>query len=591
MLRSDFSPSAQPWVREIVLQRVRDSCDLDLRPALANLAASNERPFVRALARTLRLELERVERAAGDAVQLAELLESANAHERMIGARALGVDARRSSLGSQSSTQQPASVDAPPVAQLGPDSSAHHGEILGNLLWDSDPGVLRAATCTAGRFDAERFGQRICNMLVDPHLAEAAVRTLSQFGPAVDLALERSFSRPGQREEIQLRIMLIYGAREDPAAQRWIRRQVLHPRARVQHGALLNLAKRGVSLKGSEEESRLNAEIERLAGNVGWLGAALSGLRKESADTDPLRQALVGDLLAKRAEMFARLAVLYPGEAVNSARTNLDMGEKVHVDHAIEVLRSMVVPQLHEFVLPVAQGLDDVHAMTSLRQLVVESAASPEDWARAIVLRDSRRVGLWVKACALKFLRGHAGAESVAMLYHPSHLLREQAARALLESDRQRYEHCISRMGREGEVVDAMLFADTKRRELRPEEHSYFGLVRGLESSVLGRLSSHEGRLRLIESAERLSLPAGSLLGMRGESDTSVYLVLRGALRNRPRHADGVDEEYLVGPGALTTFGLGTRLLISEEPVELMATCGYRISEILWGERLLNHGS
>lgn len=574
--RTQFSPTAPRWVREIVLQRARDAGDLDLRGPLAKLAEGRDVALVRTLAGKLKAEYDDIEALAQDTEGVVKMIESSSAYDRMLGAHALRFE------GSASRSKLEVAAHAKPTA---------HDEILGNLLWDSDVSVMRAAIHTAGSFNADRFGQRICNTLPDEHLADVAVQALTRLGPAVDVALDRAFSRPGQSEDLQLRILLIYGAREDPEAAQWIRRQVLHPRPRVRQSALALLARMEVSLAGSEEAAVLHADIEHLAANVGWLVAALSGLRKvESASAKLLREALLTDLLGKRAEIFARLAVLYPSDAISSARLNLDMGEKVNVDHALEVLRTLVAPQLHEYILPLAQGVEDMRSMAKLRGLVIERAKTPDAWAREVVVSDGRRVGLWAKACALQFLRGRAGDESKAMLHHPKALLREQAARALHDSDPARYEGCVARLGREREAVDALLFEDPEEGALKPEEETYFGLVRRLERSVLGRLLSCEGRMRLVGSAERVSLPPNSLLGLEGEPDTDVYIVLRGVLQNRARNGSEDDTEYTIGPGELATFGLGTRILATDGPVDVLKTCGYRICELLWFERLLGYG-
>ncbi|MEM9455013.1 MAG: hypothetical protein AAGF11_12600 [Myxococcota bacterium] len=595
-LPTSFSPRAPRWVREIALQRVRDAGDLALRGPLATLAASkSEDALVGQLASKLKAEYDHVETLARNIDDVAKMTKSAHSHERILGAHALRYQDASSRPNLQIASHR---------------VLASQDELLENLLWDSDSAVFRAAIRSAASFNAHRFSQRICSALADPHLADVAVQALTRLGPTVDVALGRIFSRPGQSEEIQLRIMSIYGARKDGEAQKWIQNQLNHPRTRVRESAMAILAEMnilrvhgdaGARLKA---QAKLEADIKDLAFDVGWLVAALCGLPKEesssvdnteSKDVEALRRALLDDLRRKRAALFNCLVVLYPSrkEAINCARLNLDSdmraGTVNHVDHALEVLRQVVKKPLHEFVLPLAQGPKDMLSMNKLRSHIVERASTPDEWAREIVVCEIRRAGLWAKACALKFLSGRDKRISEAMMHHPSPLLREQAGRALAERDRGGYNRCSARMGRAGEALDRMLFEAPYREELKREEETLFGLVQSLDESVLGPILSCEERLRLVQSAEQVSLPANSSLGLR---DTDVCIVLSGRLINRPRTGSKDDLGCIINENDLTTFGLGTRALCSgDEPARLLKTSGYRVCELVWGRQLLSRVS
>ena len=172
-------------------------------------------------------------------------------------------------------------------------------------------------------------------------------------------------------------------------------------------------------------------------------------------------------------------------------RNNLDRGSPEATVYALEILDLVVSAELKPMVLPVVEELSPFACLKRLDPFFYQERTSRAERLSAIVNRDSNRIGLWPKACALyamgRLSEGGVPPDLVANLFHPDPLIRQVAAGSIYTLSPADYAKHTSKLEpEEKQELDRLIMPEREAMAETWVDRTLFGRVRLLHSFSKG---------------------------------------------------------------------------------------------------------
>ncbi len=394
-------------------------------------------------------------------------------------------------------------------------------EVLAALLEDPEPRVARAALLSAGVLGREGLTPRMVAALADPPLRESARAALARQGAGVVELLEEWLTDPKREMEVRRQIPGVMARIPDQRAVDALLRFLRDPGDdRVaEFRAVKALSKLRIRPDAGDglEFDRLSvlsvlSVLRREVGAAGRYAAhrrALASDDRRDAGTQLLLPALDEAWDECQEVAFRCLGLIFPPDGVYRAYLTLTRGDERSRANAVEWLDETVGRELFAAIEPV---LDREEARASRSA----GAARPEAALKELT-RDRSR---WLARLAAWTLNEHRTTETVAL---------DSA-----EGDREGTAH------------------DGSERMDRIEKVFLLQKVDLLEEAK----SSHLALLASI--AEEVEVSEGEVLVRQGQTNESLYIVVRGSVELR-----GMGDQVLV---AHEDTPFGTWALIDSDP-------------------------
>ena len=264
-----------------------------------------------------------------------------------------------------------------------------------------------------------------------------------------------------------------------------------------------------------EDKERLNILISDIVGIITWNLSAKRCLEKNN-DLVLLNE-INKELNRWSSFLIDLLSITYNATAVTRIRKNLEFEtiESVHFAHAI--IDIIVDDSVKAKIIYLLDVIPDDEKLENLKRFFPVGIPDYYKLLEEILNRDYNLLGLWTKACVLRYLPAigdNEMAESViALLFSPENILQEEAIRLIARSDIKLYRNVYNRIPvATRKRLDKLIEPDTDSRELLFEKirflsHSFQGIMED-ELLSLARNMTFTSDLK----ADRTFLPDGFIL-------------------------------------------------------------------------------
>jgi hypothetical protein len=165
-------------------------------------------------------------------------------------------------------------------------------------------------------------------------------------------------------------------------------------------------------------------------GQAAWNIAALGSGRSGKVSTE-LLVALEVEVKQSLDLIYRVLALLYDKQSILQVRENLESGTVEGPGFAMELLDLFIAEETKPYLFPILDDLEPEEKMRQLENFYPVEKLDVPSLLVSIINRDYNQLGLWTKACALRFIREikewTLDDHLVAQLFHPSKLVKQDA--------------------------------------------------------------------------------------------------------------------------------------------------------------------
>jgi hypothetical protein len=320
--------------------------------------------------------------------------------------------------------------------------------LLVPLIRDTNSMVRRAAIFAVGKLKIDDFLPTLISYMSLVGYENTAVSAILNYGKIALPLLETTFYKNGQRQNVQINIVQMYGMLGGHRAIQLLLKKISYPDKKVAKEALVALNHCGwTAEKGMRAIVR--TFLDNVIGDTIWDKAVLIEI-SENPNNTYLAQALKEQLSDKNDELFLLLSILYDKESVMLVRKNLESATSDSIGYAMELLDIFVEDDLKLKLFPL---LDESPIEIKLKKLDLEFPKEPFTELQAlkeIINRDYNSVDNWTKICAIHSLAMHEEAticrELVANIFNPDLLIQETAVWAIAKQDLDSYYKYCERL-------------------------------------------------------------------------------------------------------------------------------------------------
>ena len=269
------------------------------------------------------------------------------------------------------------------------------------LLDDTDLDVRRAAIHASRALANARLWPRVLAAASDPRLRSAAHSALVTGGDPVLRLLQQAYEDAERTSDVSTRRRLVRLASHirssDSTEFLWRLAQSEDPA--VRHSSLQALVLAGHRAGEGKQKlihQRVEMEVSEAVGTV----ASIVDLSQRRFDASLLISSLEHSLDTSRDRIFAWLYFIYPPESIQRARVNLGSRAAEKRAQAVELVDTMITPQLAEIVIPVIEDLEPRARLARLLSRFPHPSMNAEQRLREIASGREERSS-WTRACAL----------------------------------------------------------------------------------------------------------------------------------------------------------------------------------------------
>jgi ATP/ADP translocase/HEAT repeat protein len=301
------------------------------------------------------------------------------------------------------------------------------------LLRDEDPDVVRHAVIAVGSLRKPTLVADVLARLGDPLVVPDAMDALAPFGDDIVDTLREDLLNPSLPREVRREIPELLSRIGTVRAQQALVDNLMERDTRIRFRIITALNKLLQAYPERPIDRRLVSSVLH-AEIVGLYRShqVLAALQRYDAASDLIAHALRDVVDQETERVFRLLKVLYPRVDMHSAYVGLQSENPVVHDNALELVETVLSPDLRERLVPLLdRGVtvdDRVQLADTWTQVPIRSATEA---VRVLAFTDDA----WLQACAA-VLVGELGLTELAAPLHawandPDALLREAARDAL----------------------------------------------------------------------------------------------------------------------------------------------------------------
>jgi hypothetical protein len=541
LLESERADVRREAVEAIARARLLDAVD-----AVARRAREEAVPEVRRAAQEATRALADLRLDEMTAATLAQLVASADPRQRLLAALAFG---RR---------PQEAPTD-----------------LLGDLLWDDDRDVRRAAVAVAGRSGDEQLWPRLVDLLGSGEFFKAAASALAAIGEPVLPALELGCKRFGDDSAAMCRVLRIYQRIGGARAERLLFEKIDYPDRDVRRQVLTSLGVLGFRAT-HEQSSSIKVRIEEAIDSLSWYVAGIRDLEGEETAAG-LVEAMQSEVGARLELIYLLLALICDPQAIRLMQEHLSGGRAEERAFAIEIAEQLLPEDTRGPLLPILEGLPPQQLLDRLRFHFPQSRLDVEARLLDILSQGSARVNSWVRACAIRALTQRqprrVPVELAANFYSSDPMIRELAARSVWLIDADAYRRRASGLAvAERQDLAHVLPPGAESAATGPEGLLIFDRILLLgRTPIFGKLPEPLLADFAARTAELRLEPETSVF-REGDPGREMYIVVAGRLRihKNGRTLSHVGEQEPLGEIAVVEATTRSATATAVEPTHLL---------------------
>lgn len=399
------------------------------------------------------------------------------------------------------------------------------------LLRDADVDVRCEAILTCAKVDKHETWAVLIEYLGSYTFTNIAASVLISFDTKVLPALEAAFYKTGQTEQMQEKIIQIYGriGGEQVIAILW--NKIDLPNKKIVNNVLLCLTNCGFKPEG-EKTNRIKRSIESDIGNSAWIVAALTEIPEDDFAL-PLKNALEEEIQFNFENIYMLLALVYDPQAIKLVKENIESGDE-GVVYAVELLEVFLADDLKPILFPLIEDITQNERNERLQSFFPRQKLDKIEVLCQIINRDYNSINKWTKACAIYAYGSMEEApmcdDLTANLFNPDTLLREVSAWAMYKKHPESY---ILNSKRLGETLVKELNYLVLPLYQTEEIHSFksrFDKIMYLKS--MSAFESVPGAILLefVELIQEQKYEKGEIIQKAGPaSDLPLYIIVTGA--------------------------------------------------------------
>ncbi len=406
-------------------------------------------------------------------------------------------------------------------------------QLLLDLMRDRDLHVRAAAIISAGKTSRSEYWPLMIENLGSPMFGNTAAAALFAVGEKILPALELAFYKSGQSTEVMVKIVQMYGRFGGEEVTEYLWSKIDFPDKNVMAQVLLSLSGCGFQAEG-HKATRIIHAIEQEIGNSAWSITAYVELG-DNAEARYLKRALLEEIESADNKIFMLLSLVYDPNSIQLVRQNIESRTSEGILYAIELLNVFIADELKPVLFPLLDEIPIQDKIEKLQQHYFREKFSARQVLIEIINRDYNYINRWTKACAMylycKMPKAVVTDDLVANLFNPDSLLRETAAYAIYQLDKEAYHNYTMRIGEHKKELDGIILAQDKagnKKQLQIDKIIVLKDVKAF-ASIHGVFLSG-----IADNIEELYFNQGDHILRKGDTgNIPLYVVVEGVLELR----------------------------------------------------------
>lgn len=438
------------------------------------------------------------------------------------------------------------------------------------LIRDSDTKVRNEAIMLCAKINKHETWPVLIEYLGSYTFTNTAASVLISFGEKVLPALEASFYKTGQVEQIQEKIVQIYGRIGGEYVIKLLWNKIDLPNKKIVNNVLLCLTNCGFKPQG-EQITRIKSAIETDIGNSAWIVASLTEI-PDNEFAKPLKKALEEEIEFNFENIYMLLALIYDPQAIKLVKENIESGNE-GVVYAIELLDVFLADDLKPILFPLFEDITQGERNERLQSFFPRQKLDRIEVLKQIINRDYNSINKWTKACALHAY-GHLEEapmcdDLTANLFNPDQLIRQVAAWSIYTKSPANYHKDTLRLTESiKEELDYMLLPSIDNSK----EHYFVSRIQKI--FYLKSLAAFENvsGVILVEFVELISdvrIKKGEvILSADANGDSPLYILVSGSASKINKNNEKIDDipnHELIGETLILDEDTNQFTVIAEE--------------------------
>jgi len=313
--------------------------------------------------------------------------------------------------------------------------------IIKRLLNDSESYVIYKAIVSSQEYNNDCIIEALVDKLDDQSVGNAALSTLLSCGEHIVKKLEKAFYKTGQTEKTQLRIIQLYGEIATVDCVEYLIKNLNSSNQNIINASLFALSKCKLNLP-EEKIILLYHEVEELCEVLVWNMSMLLDIENKHKDS-LLVSAMKTEIEGNYSNLFNLLSLLYDSKSISLIQINLFSGDADQVAFALELASVLFKGNTKHLLIPILQPVSNSEKVHMLRSTIPTESLKVSEIYEILILRDSKWINQWTKACAISELAKLDGVNYkelfVANMINDDSMLRELSSKSLYNMDKEFY--------------------------------------------------------------------------------------------------------------------------------------------------------
>lgn len=340
-----------------------------------------------------------------------------------------------------------------------------HPALLLKMLRDSSPASRRIGLMSIARHDIRDMIPEVCELLSNKDTVLDAMAVLDQFGSDSYSELNRYFMRSSGNIPIMKTLLTLLGRNCYNESERLIY-QMLRSNSRVIRGRAASILVSHGFRVTEDDRDKMHQHISETVGTITWYIQTMVVLARSG--NPELKEALTAEMDWWNNFLFSLLAVTYDSQSIQKIRDNLETGTVESVNFALEMIDIVLDDSIKARVAFCIDISTNDEKLKSLYHFYPGYIPTYDNLLTEIINRDYNLSDLWTKSAAIRSLGNISETENrsmtlSALLFSPSHLLVEEAARLMHATDAPALEEVSRRVPQENEKIIAAVRSNSLR--------------------------------------------------------------------------------------------------------------------------------
>ncbi len=398
---------------------------------------------------------------------------------------------------------------------------------LVELLADFNTKVRVAAIKSAEKKYTYEILIALISNLSSSRFSNFAKSALVRVGKDALKPLDNSFHKFGQDAKLMVKIVKIMGRVGGKDAIQLLWSKIDYPDKIISSQVITSLSEAGFKADIGQM-TRIKYAIESDIGDISWNLAASLELPK-GKDISFLTESLFEENRNDIKHIYTLLSMLYDPASIHLVKQNLESGTNERITLAIEMLDVLLSEGLKNKIIPVLDEISVAEKAKKLEPYYPRVDLNSMQVLKFLLNRDFTQSNRWTKCCVLY----HMGAQKkrvyandiIANLFNPDEMIKQMAAWALYQINKDLYVEHIARLSYEfQQVCDARV----KENEKLGRGSLVFEKALFLKTMYIFNKVSSLDLSYMADSMQVRHIDIGDTLSLGGELSNSFIIVVTG---------------------------------------------------------------